>query len=310
MDLKPTIVFEWSDFEQHVFAKEQLTWDARFELGKFDIHLAKGYPMVSIFVDSRISNADLDELGRNGTRYVAVRSAGYDMLDVEYAKKVGITVYRVAAYSPESIAEHAFALILNLARKLNIERRYHAELSPVRNLNSMGFTLHGKRIGLFGVGKIGSVMVKIADGFGMEVGYYDRYVDKMPSATKVDSLEDLFRLCDIVSVHVPLTPETKHIINWNVLSQAKPGLILINTARGDIVDPKAVIQGLDNGVLGAFGADVWDSGKVDDQFDPRLFRDNVIQTHHVAFFTYEAVAEILKQTIFNLQGKGDPKNLL
>ncbi len=311
MQTKKTIVFEWSDYEQSVYTKENLDWDsARFEPGKFDLHMAEGYPCVSIFVDSKITNQQLDDLARNGTRYIAIRSAGFDMLDVEYAKNIGIGIYHVASYSPESIAEHAFALILNLVRKLNVERRHHAELETIRTIQSMGFTLHGKRIGLYGVGRIGSVMAKIADGFGMQVGFYDKFVDKIPAATKLNSLPDLFSLCDVVSIHVPLTAETKQSVNWEIISKAKPGLILINTARGDIVDSKAVIKGLDQGILGGLGADVWDSGKVDDLFDPRLFRDNVIQTHHVAFFTYEAVAEILQQTIANLGGKGDPRNLL
>lgn len=309
-DIKQTIVFEWTDFEQYVFAKEEMRWSARFETGKFDMQKAKGYPNISIFIDSKISNKELDELARNGTRYIAIRGAGHDMLDVEYAKTIGIGVYFVASYSPESIAEHAFALLLNLVRKLNIERKHHAHLQHIRTIQSMGTTLKGKRIGLYGVGRIGSVMAKIADGFGMEVGFYDKYVDVLPAATKLNSLNELFQQCDIVSIHVPLTPETSHSINSEIFEQAKPGLILINTARGDIVDPQAVLHALDKGIISGLGVDVWDSGKIDDKFDSRLYRDNVIQTHHIAFFTYEAVRELIKQTILNLQGEGDQRNIL
>jgi len=309
-DLKQTIVFEWSDFEQYIFAKEEMRWSARFESGKFRINLAKGYPSVSIFIESKISNKELDELARNGTRYIAIRGAGHDMLDIEYAKSIGIGVYFVASYSPESIAEHAFALLLNLVRKLNIERRHHASLQHIRTIQSMGTTLKGKRIGLYGVGRIGSVMAKIADGFSMEVGFYDKYVDALLAATKLNSLAELFQQCDIVSIHVPLTPETEQSVNADILAQAKPGLILLNTARGDIIDDQAVLHALDKGIIAGLGVDVWDSGKVDDKFDARLYRDNVIQTHHIAFFTYEAVKEIVKQTILNLQGEGDPRNTL
>jgi D-lactate dehydrogenase len=309
-DLKQTIVFEWSDYEQFVFAKEEMRWAARFEPGKFNVNLAKGYPNVSIFVDSKISNKELDELARNGTRYIAIRSAGHDMLDAEYAKSIGLGVYFIASYSPESIAEHAFALLLNLVRKLNIERRHHAGLQHIRTIQSMGTTLKGKKIGLYGVGRIGSIMAKIADGFSMEVGFYDKYIDRLPAATKVTSLNELFQKCDVVSIHVPLTAETKYSVNSEILAQAKPGLILLNTARGDVVDPQAALHALDKGILAGLGIDVWDSGKVDDKFDSRLYRDNVIQTHHIAFFTYEAVREMIKQTILNLQGEGDSKNLL
>ncbi len=177
-----------------------------------------------------------------------------------------------------------------------------------RTTKDMGRTLNSKTIGIYGVGRIGSVVAKIAQGFGMQVLFFDRFVESVPNADKVDSLIALVKASDFLSIHVPLTDETRYSVNDEVLANAKNGMVLINTSRGDVVEPESIIHALDTGKLSAAGLDVWDSGKVDDLFDKRLLRDNVIQTQHVAFFTYEAVKEILEQTWQNIWGEPIEKN--
>ncbi|MCA9379292.1 2-hydroxyacid dehydrogenase, partial [Candidatus Dojkabacteria bacterium] len=269
---------------------------------------ARGFPVVSIFVDSKISADDLRALRDAGLRRIVIRAAGCNMVDVPIATELGVEVCRVADYSPESIAEHAFALLLALQRRLMTEREHHQVLKNDRSSALMGSTLSGKTIGLYGVGKIGRLVAQIAAGFQMQIVFYDKFIDTLPGARKVGSLGELFASSDVVSVHVPLTPETKNSVTAEVLAASKPGLTLINTSRGDVVNSEAVVQALDSGKLSALGVDVWDSGDVDDRFDERLLRHNVIQTEHIGFFTREAVGEILRQTIENVNGTGREEN--
>lgn len=301
-------VFEWADYEQQVLSQLDLKIEADFTSARFDLSQALNYQVICIFVDSQISADDLRKLKDAGLERVVIRAAGCNMVDVETANDLGIEVCRVAAYSPESIAEHAFALLLALSRKLTKEREHHQVLKNDRTNDLLGTTLAGKKLGLYGVGKIGSLVAKIAAGFNMQVLFFDKFVEFLPEAQKVNSLNELFAACDVVSVHVPLTPETRHSVNSEVLAVSKSGLTLINTSRGDVVDPEAVIAALDKGQLGALGVDVWDSGDIDDKFDERLLRYNVIQTEHIGFFTREAVSELLRQTVDNINGVGKEEN--
>lgn len=298
---KQAIIFEWSAPEQFVATQEVLDYSGfETDAGVFDLHKALGYKKVSVFVDSKITVAELERLAQAGLEVISVRAAGIDNIPWQRALELGINVYRVANYSPESVAEHAFALLLTIARKLNVERQYHNYQRNERTTDAMGITLNGRTIGLFGVGRIGKVAANIALGFGMKVVYYDKYAQVRSELTQVQSLAELFQISDVVSIHVPLTDETRQSINAEVLSQAKPGLILINVSRGDIMDSDAVIAALDSTSLAGVGVDVWDSGVNDDKFDRRLLRMNSFQTCHVGFFTYEAIKAILEQTLQNL----------
>lgn len=307
-----SIFFDWHDFEQSVVEKYQLQLPegATFVTEPFSIDKALGQENVSIFVDSKISNVELDQLQQSGCQRILLRSAGFNMLDVEYAKSLGLKVFRVASYSPESIAEHVFALLLSIVRNLNVERDKHEKGINKRTIDSMGYTLQGKTMGIYGIGKIGSAVFRIAQGFGMKLLFFDKYVDEYEGATKLNSLKELFEQSDVVSIHVPLTDETRYSVNDEVFGCIKRKLVLVNTSRGDVVEPEAVISALDTGKLFGLGVDVWDSGDIDDKFDSRLLRDNVMQTQHIAFFTEEAVQSILEQTLASLADQAAEQNVL
>ena len=217
------------------------------------------------------------------------------MLNVEYAKKLGIKVCRVASYSPESIAEYVFALLLNLCRKMNHERNKHQNLQNGRTIKSMGFVLKNKTLGLYGYGNIAREVAKIArDGFGMKVVFFDPYVSFSDLDTKIETLSELFSVSNIVSIHVPLNQETRYSVNASVFENIKSeNFTLINTARGEIVKSDDLVEFLNNGKIKYFGTDVWGD---DDKFDVRLLTENTFQADHVAFLTEEAVLSILSQT--------------
>jgi len=304
-----TIFFEWAEYERSVNNEINLDFSqAELVSDRFSLDRALGKEVISIFVDSKITDDDLRKLKDAGLKKIAVRSVGTDMLNVELAKELGINVFRIASYSPESIAEHVYALLLGLVRNLNVQRELHEKEMHTRTTREMGRTLHGKTLGIYGVGRIGSIVAEIAKGFGMQIVFFDKFVESLEGASKVGSLQELVGRIDFLSIHVPLTDETRYSINSEVLNSAKQGMILINTSRGDVVDSNALVAALDSGKLSGAGVDVWDSGVVDDRFDKRLLRDNVIQTQHVAFFTYEAVKEILEQTWQNIWGEVIEKN--
>jgi D-lactate dehydrogenase len=303
-------VFEWQDFEELVLLESKLKFPANTEFlaEKFSVEQAASVAAISIFVDSRISNEDLDKLAGQGLKQIFIRAAGFNMLDVEHAKGLGITVTRVASYSPESIAEFAVTLMLALARKLNLQREHHRQAKNGRHIDAMGFTLHGKTLGLHGYGKIARQLADIArDGFKMQVQFVDPYVESSDKDKKLQTLQELYSTSDIVSIHVPLMPETANSVNSELLQSVKPGFMLINTSRGGIVDTGSVVELLDAGKLAYFGADVWGA---DDKFDARLLRDNAFQADHVAFFTREAVHSILEQTIESAGGNPRQENKL
>ncbi len=296
--------FEWADYEDRVFEKMHESFDLPgYELdltsAKFNADLCKGFDAVSIFVDSRITNEDLDKLKEFGLKMILLRCAGFNMLDTEYAKSLGIKLLRVASYSPESIAEHVFALLLSLVRKLMVDRRKHAEQKDGREITQMGFTLKGKTIGFYGFGHIGQMTAKIAKyGFDMNILYFDPFTtsDNL-DYRKVENLEELFSKSNIISIHTLLNDETRRSINSKYFSLAKD-LILINTARGPIVDTKDALEALQNGHLAGLGLDVVEE---DDSYCNLPYLDNVVLTQHTAFFTDEAVESILRQTFENIK---------
>ena len=177
-----------------------------------------------------------------------------------------------------------------------------------RSLDSMGFALKGRILGLHGYGKIGREVSNIArNGFGMKVHFFDPFIDKSDNDTKVLDIYELYKTSDIVSIHMPLNDETKNSVNFDLLSKAKDGIMIVNTARGGLIESEAMIKYLDSGKVSYFGTDVWGD---DDKFDERLYRDNTFQADHVAFFTDEAVYSILEQTMDSLSGRPLECNIL
>lgn len=305
-----SIFFEWQDYESLIAKEYNLDLnEIKTTSGKFNLDEASGFEIISIFVDSRISNEDLKNLKDSGCKKILLRCAGFNMLDPEFAKSLGLEVYRVASYSPESIAEFVFALLLNLIRRLNLQRRLHNTMSNGRTIDAMGFTLRGKTIGIHGYGKIGREVANIArNGFKMNVIFFDPFVpESNGEELKVNSLEELYEKSDVVSVHMPLNKDTENSVNIELLSRIKDTFVLINTSRGGIVDNSAVIETLKSKKHFFFGTDVWGN---DDKFDDRLLVDHVFQADHIAFFTKEAVQSILEQTLDSLKGNAAKENIL
>jgi len=275
--------------------------------------LAAGSTAVCVFVNDRVGRDVLDELSRVGVKLLALRSAGFNNVDLQRASELGIVVARVPAYSPHAVAEHAVALLLALNRKL-------ARAIPrVRDSNFtldglMGFDLFERTVGIIGTGKIGGVFARIMAGFGCRLLAVDSSPDAECVAFGVEYVERgrLFAESDIISLHCPLTAETRHLIDRAAISAMKPGVMLINTGRGALIDTRAVIDGLKAGRIGFLGIDVYEeeealffedhSGEIihDDVFIRLVSFPNVIVTAHQAFFTRDAIHGIAVTTLANL----------
>jgi D-lactate dehydrogenase len=286
--------------------------------------LAAGHEAVCVFVNDTVNAAVIETLAGLGVKLIAARSAGFNHIDLEAAKKQGLMVVRVPAYSPYAVAEHTVALILTL------NRRTHRAFNRVREGNFaleglLGFDLYGKTVGVIGTGKIGAVFAKIMLGFECEVLAYDVAPNSYLKEKGVAylPLKDVLRKSDIVSLHCPLNTATHHMINAEALAGMKRGAMLVNTSRGGLVDTKAVIEALKSGQLGYLGLDVYEeeadlffedlSGQViqDDVFARLLTFPNVLITGHQAFFTEEALRGISMTTLDNasdFEKTGECKN--
>lgn len=275
--------------------------------------LAAGFPAVSIFINDQLDDVALQTIAQGGTRLVALRSAGFNHVDLTTAAKVGITVVRVPAYSPYAVAEHAAGLILMLNRKLY--RAYNRVRDGNFTLEGLlGFDLHGSTVGIVGTGKIGECFATIMKGFGCALVAYDPYPNPVCVAMGVEylSLPELLKRADIVSLHCPLLPQTYHLINQESLQQLKPGAMLINTSRGGLMDTTAVIEALKTGRVGYLGIDVYEQEEAiffedrsstiiqDDVFQLLQSFPNVVVTAHQAFFTRNALEQIAATTLSNL----------
>ncbi len=275
---------------------------------------AQGARAVCIFVNDRADRLCLEALASQGVKHIALRCAGYNGVDVAAAIELGLSVTRVPAYSPYAVAEHAVALLLALNRKIpRASNRVHDLNFSLNGL--VGFDLHGKTAGILGTGKIGRVAAQILGGFGMKVLAFDVFPShewaKAHGITYTDA-RTLARECEVISLHVPLTPETYHIIRRETLELMKPGTILINVSRGALIDTKALIEALKCGRLGGVGLDVYEeeegvffedlSGQIlqDDDLARLLTFPNVLITAHQAFLTREALSEIAHVTVANL----------
>jgi D-lactate dehydrogenase len=274
--------------------------------------LAEGHRVVCAFVNDDLGAPVLEALASKGVELLALRCAGYNNVDVAAAARLGITVVRVPAYSPEAVAEHAVALLLTLVRKT------HRAYNRVREGNFsliglMGFNLAGRTAGIVGLGKIGKALARILLGFGMHVLASDKYADP-EWAQKVDfvPLETLLARADVVSLHAPLDEGTHHLIDERRIALMKPGVVLINTSRGGLVSAPALISGLKSGRIGAAGLDVYeeeseyffedrsDRAVADDVLARLMTFPNVLITGHQGFFTEEALAHIAETTAANI----------
>lgn len=287
--------------------------------------LAMGFEVVCPFVNDDLSRPVLEQLAAGGTRLIALRSAGYNHVDLAAAHALGLTVVRVPAYSPHAVAEHAVGLVLALCRHLH--RAYNRTREGDFSLHGLtGFDLHGKTVGVVGSGQIGQVFAQIMRGFGCQVLAYDPYPNAAIEALggRFVGLDQLLAESDIISLHCPLNDATRHLVNADSLQRMKRGAMLINTGRGALVDTPALIEALKSGQLGYLGLDVYeeeaeiffadrsDLPLQDDVLARLLTFPNVIITAHQAFLTREALAAIAGTTLDNIGAwrQGAPVNLV
>ncbi|HBO9814836.1 TPA: 2-hydroxyacid dehydrogenase [Pseudomonas aeruginosa] len=285
--------------------------------------LAQGFEVVCAFVNDDLSRPVLERLAAGGTRLVALRSASYNHVDLAAAEALGLPVVHVPAYSPHAVAEHAVGLILTLNRRLH--RAYNRTREGDFSLHGLtGFDLHGKRVGVIGTGQIGETFARIMAGFGCELLAYDPYPNPRTQALggRYLALDALLAESDIVSLHCPLTADTRHLIDAQRLATMKPGAMLINTGRGALVNAAALIEALKSGQLGYLGLDVYEEEAdifFEDRSDQPLQDDvlarllsfpNVVVTAHQAFLTREALAAIADTTLDNIAAwqDGTPRN--
>jgi D-lactate dehydrogenase len=287
------------------------------------VSLSSGFQVVCTFVNDDLNAKVLELLKRNGVELIALRCAGYNNVDIEKAHNLGISVTRVPAYSPNAVAEHAAALLLALNRKIN--RAYNRVREGNFSLNGLvGFDLYKKTAGIIGIGKIGKCLVRILRGFGMNILGYDKYQDAdfaKKHGLQYVELDELWSNSDVISLHAPLIPSTHHIINKTSIQKMKPGVVLINTSRGALIDTTALIGGLKSGKIGAAGLDVYEeeeqyffedlSDKIitDDTLARLMTFNNVIITSHQAFLTREALSEIARVTLESIARYEEGKRL-
>lgn len=282
-----------------------------FRLAAGTASTAGGSQAVCIFVNDRVDRECLTTLAALGVRLVALRCAGFNNVDRAAAAELGITVVRVPAYSPHAVAEHAVALLLALNRKLH--RAYNRVREQNFSLTGLvGFDLHGKTIGILGTGRIGREAAQIFRGFGCRVLAYDPIPTPAWAAqhgVEYTDAESLLAGSDVVSLHLPLTPETHHLLNATTLARMKHGAYLINTSRGKLVETSAVIRALKSGRLGGVALDVYEEeeGIFFEDLSDRVLQDdelarlmafpNVLITAHQGFLTHEALSEISRVTL-------------
>ena len=272
--------------------------------------LAKGYDTVCAFVNDTIDKETVDALYDNGVRLLAMRCAGYNNVDFKSAFGK-IYVVRVPGYSPYAVAEHAMALLLGVNRK--IFRAYNRTREGNFAINGLqGFDLYGKTVGVIGTGRIGQVFINICKGFGMKVISYDPYPKEIDGVTNV-TRDELYAQSDVISLHCPLTAETKHIIHASSIAKMKQGVYIINTSRGGLVNTPDLVEGLKDKHIGGAGLDVYEEESAyffedlssdimaDDTLARLLTFPNVLITSHQGFFTQEALQAIAETTLSNIK---------
>ena len=306
--------FDAKDYDIESFIKSNRNnIDIKFfetKLTETTAKLAEGYEVVCVFVNDIVSKNVIDILAGNGVKLIALRCAGYNNVDIEYAFDK-IHVVRVPAYSPYAVAEHTMALLLTSVRR--IHKAYNRTKDFNFSLSGLaGFDLHGKTVGIIGTGKIGRIFIEICRGFGMNVIAYDKF-PIMDSDINYVSIDDIWEKSDIISFHCPLTDENKHMVNADTIEKMKKGVVLLNTSRGALIDSAALLEGIKNRRIGAACLDVYEeesdvffhdfSGHIveDDTLARLISMPNVIVTSHQAFLTNEALENIADTTFSNIE---------
>ncbi|MFV7768980.1 MULTISPECIES: 2-hydroxyacid dehydrogenase [Shewanella] len=276
--------------------------------------LAYGFEVICAFVNDSLCEEVLVELAKNGTKIIAMRCAGFNNVDLDAATRLGIRVVNVPAYSPESVAEHTVALMLTLNRK--VHKAYQRTRDANFSLEGLvGFNMHGRTVGVIGTGKIGVATIKILLGFGCTVVAYDPYPNQVVTDMGIDylPLDELYAVSDIISLHCPLTKENHHLLNKESFEKMKPGVMVINTSRGGLLNAFDAMEALKTGQIGSLGLDVYENEKElffedksnqiiqDDVFRRLSACHNVIFTGHQAFLTEEALGAIAHTSLTNVR---------
>lgn len=313
-----TLVYSFHKFEKPYFEEVSDENDQlhllNVELSIETAPLSAGYDAVCLFVSDDASAPVLEILFENGIRFIALRSAGYNHVAIDKARQLGIRVTRVPAYSPFSVAEHAVALMLALNRKLI--RSHYRIMEQNFSLDGLtGFDMNGKTVGIIGTGKIGAVIARILHGFGCRLLAFDKMEDeaiKEKYQVEYTDMESLCKQSDIITLHLPLNDETKHLINHASIAQMKQGVMLINTSRGGLVNTHDVVLALKTGHIGYFGMDVYEeeAGLFFEDHSEDILQDdtiarlmtfqNVLITSHQGFLTKTSLINLAETTMYNL----------
>ena len=306
--------FDTKEYDKTSFVRYEKAGETEFKfletkLTEDTAELAKDSDVVCVFVNDTVNDRVIDKLYGYGVKMIALRCAGYNNVDVRHAYGK-IHVAHVPAYSPYAVAEHTAALLLTSIRR--IHKAYNRTRDFNFSLNGLaGFDLHGKTVGVIGTGKIGRIFINICRGFGMNVIAYDAFPAKDSDINYV-SLDELFERSDIISLHCPLTDETRHMINADAIARMKKGAVILNTSRGALIDAEALLEGIKARKVGAACLDVYEeeadiffedrSGHIlNDELLSRLISmPNVIVTSHQAFLTEEALNNIAETTMNNI----------
>ena len=321
--------FDAKSYDRETFAKvnQQFGFDIHYykeRLSMNTVSLTQGADAVCIFVNAECDANVIERMASYGVKLIALRCAGFNNVDVHAAHKFGIRVVRVPAYSPHAVAEYAVTLMLALNRKV-YRSVYRTREGNFRLGGLLGFDMYGKTVGLIGMGKIAKELIKILRGFGMNVLAYDLYPDKQFAEeyqVKIVTLDELYEQSDIISLHCPLTEDTKFIINNYSITKMKFGVMIINTGRGKLIKTEDLINGLRSHQIGSAGLDVYEeeadyfyedrSDKMidDDKLALLLMMPNVIVTSHQAFFTREATHNIAFTTLQNVLDFNEGRELV
>ncbi len=305
--------FDTKQYDKDSFEKHR-TDDMVFKyfetkLNADTVSLARGYDGVCVFVNDTVSGEIIDKLYEYGVKFIALRCAGYNNVDLKHAHGK-IHVFHVPAYSPYAVAEHTMAMLLTSIRRTH--KSYIRTKDFNFSLNGLtGFDLHGKTMGVIGTGKIGKIFIDICRGFGMKIIAYDKYPDTASDIQYV-SLDEIYKKSDIISLHCPLTRDTYHIIDDKAVEKCKKGVVILNTSRGALIDTEALLEGIKSRKIGAACLDVYEeesdfffedySGHIvdDDNLARLISMPNVLVTSHQAFLTEEALSNIAETTVKNI----------
>lgn len=297
---------------------DKMRIDMNFTNDRLDTHTATyaaGYDAVCLFVNDTADKEVIRLLGVCGVKMIAMRCAGFDRIDTKTAEAFGISVTRVPAYSPYAVAEHAIALLMSINRKIHTASTRVKMANFTLDSGLLGMDIHGKTVGVMGTGKIGQILCGIIKGFGAKILAFDVFeADAVKDmGGKYVSKDEIYAKCDVIFLMMPLLPATKHTINDQVLPKLKKGVLLINTSRGGLIDTAALTKGLQSGIIGGCGLDVyenegdyffqdWSARSIEDSTLVSLLGNNkVVMTAHQAFFTREAIDKIVSTTLENLE---------